>query len=205
MCLKQKQMQNFSDFSTFFFCWICFLKHLDLPVHMISNWKVGGFWGVANRSCNPPLCDFTLKWFNFFSIGRISGLEKYVMFQHQVCLFSRNCFDFVCFPRFWPKNNNFWLFFNLNGLHWWETDKVKKFDKNGKFWVVKIFFHSPCAIKAKKLTAMGLFKVESVLDKNSKSKFQRKFGKFNSFCNFQTFTYHRLNFEQTHSCQFLAF
>ena len=48
----------------------------------------------------PPLCDLTLKWSNFFPIDRISGLEKYVMFQHQVCLFSRNFFDFVCFPRF---------------------------------------------------------------------------------------------------------
>ena len=58
----------------------------------------------------PPLCELPLKWSNFFPIGRISGLEKYVMFQHQVCLFSRNVFDFVCFPRFWPKTAIFGYF-----------------------------------------------------------------------------------------------
>ena len=42
-------------------------------------------------------------------------------------------------------------------------------------------FHLSCAVKAKKLTAVGLFKVESVLSKNKKSKFQRKFGKFLKF------------------------
>ena len=47
-----------------------------------------------------PLCDLTLKWSNFFPIDRISKLEKYVMFQHQVCLFSRKFFDFVSFSRF---------------------------------------------------------------------------------------------------------
>ena len=41
---------------------------------------------------HPPLCDLTLKWSNFFPIDRISRLEKYVMFQHQVCLFSRKMF-----------------------------------------------------------------------------------------------------------------
>ena len=60
-----------------------------------------------------PLCELTLKWSNFFSIGRISRLEKYVMFQHQLCLFSRKIFDFVCFPPFWPKNSNFWIFFSI--------------------------------------------------------------------------------------------
>ena len=52
-----------------------------------------------------PLCDLTLKWSNFFPIGRISSLdlEKYVMLQHQVCLCFRTFFDFVCFPRFWLK------------------------------------------------------------------------------------------------------
>ena len=29
-----------------------------------------------------PLCYLTVKWSNFFPIDRISGLEKYVMFQH---------------------------------------------------------------------------------------------------------------------------
>ena len=33
---------------------------------------------------------------------------------------------------------------------------------------MKIFFHSPGAIKAQKLTAVGLFKVESVLSKSLK-------------------------------------
>ena len=47
-----------------------------------------------------PLCDLTLKWSNFYPIDPISGFEKYVMFQHQVCLYSRKIFDFVCFPRF---------------------------------------------------------------------------------------------------------
>ena len=41
-----------------------------------------------------------------------------------------------------------------------------------------IFFHPPSAIKAQKLTAVCLFKIESVLSKNKKSKFQCKFGKF---------------------------
>ena len=33
---------------------------------------------------------------------------------------------------------------------------------------MKIFFHHPCAVKAQKLTAVGLLKVESVLNKNKK-------------------------------------
>ena len=44
-------------------------------------------------------------------------------------------------------------------------------------------FHPPCAVKAKKLTAVGFFKMESVLNKNKKS----KFGKFNSFLQFLNF------------------
>ena len=59
----------------------------------------------------PPLCDLTLKWSNFFPIDRISRLEKYVMFQHQVCVFSRKVFDFVCFPRFWQKKQQFLAIF----------------------------------------------------------------------------------------------
>ena len=116
----------------------------------------------------PPLCDFTLKWSNFFSIGRISGLEKYVMFQHHVCLCSRNFFDFVCFLRLWSQNNNFWLFFNLNGLYWWETDKVKKNSTKMKSLGRENIFSFPCATKAQKLTAVGLFKVESVVSKSLK-------------------------------------
>ena len=57
----------------------------------------------------PPPCELTLKWSDFFPIGRILGLEKYVMFQHQVCLFSKNKIDFVCFPRFWQKKNQQFL------------------------------------------------------------------------------------------------
>ena len=56
-----------------------------------------------------PLCDLTLKWSNFFPIGGISGLERYVMFQHQVCLFSRKFFDFAVFHGFGKKNSNIWL------------------------------------------------------------------------------------------------
>ena len=37
-----------------------------------------------------------------------------------------------------------------------------------KSWGRENIFLSPCAIKAQKMTAVGLFKVESVLDKNSK-------------------------------------
>ena len=33
---------------------------------------------------------------------------------------------------------------------------------------MKIFFHPSCAVKAQKLIAVGLFKVESVLSKNKK-------------------------------------
>ena len=91
-----------------------------------------------------PLCEFTLKWSRFFPIGRISRLEKYVMFQHQICIFSRKFLDFVYFPQFWPKISNFWLFFNINGLNWWETDKVKHFDKNEKFGSWKYFFIPKC-------------------------------------------------------------
>ena len=47
-------------------------------------------------------------------------------------------------------------------------------------------FSSPCAVKAKKLKAVGFFKVESVLNKK-KSNFQRKFGKFKSFLQFLNF------------------
>ena len=74
----------------------------------------------------PPFCDLTLKWSNFFPIGWISGLEKYVMFQHQVCLFPRKILTLSVFHDFNPQNRNFWLFFKLNSLYWWETDKVKK-------------------------------------------------------------------------------
>ena len=41
--------------------------------------------------------------------------------------------------------------------------KSKNFDKNKKVWVLKTFFHPPNAIKAKILTAVCLFKIESVL------------------------------------------
>ena len=37
-----------------------------------------------------------------------------------------------------------------------------------KVWVLKIFFQPPCAVKAQKLTDVGLFKVESVLSKSLK-------------------------------------
>ena len=77
-------------------------NYLIWPSYMIPNWKVGGFWGVATWSSYPPL------WLNF---GWISGLEKYVMSQHKVCLFSRNVFDFVCFPRFFGKKTAIFGYF----------------------------------------------------------------------------------------------
>ena len=45
--------------------------------------------------------NLTLKWCKFFLIDRISGLENYVMFRHQVCLFSRKLFDFVVWNIGW--------------------------------------------------------------------------------------------------------
>ena len=50
-------------------------------------------------SCNPPpLCDFTLKWSNFFSIGRISGLEK-----HKLCVIQRPFWTFCEMSKFGLK------------------------------------------------------------------------------------------------------
>ena len=71
----------------------------------VYDFKLKGGRILKGRYLPPPppplaLCDLTFKCSNFFPIDRISGLENYVMFQHQVCLFSRNYFDFVCFPRF---------------------------------------------------------------------------------------------------------
>ena len=117
---------------------------------MISNWKVGGFLRVSY-----PLCDLTLKWSNFFPIDRVLGLEKYVMFQHQVCLFPRKCFDFVCFPRFSPKNSNFLLIFDLNGLYWWETDKVKKILTKMKSLGPENIFSSPMCYTSSKIDSCG--------------------------------------------------
>ena len=101
-------------FLSFLFCFLFEgASNFEHRWHIISNWKVMTFWGVATRSSYPPpsLWHLTLKWSNFFPFGRISGLEKYVMFQHQVCPFSRNVFDFVCFSRFWLKNGNFLAIF----------------------------------------------------------------------------------------------
>ena len=93
----------------------------------IYDFKMKGRDVLRGRYGAPTLCELTLKWSNFFPIGGISGLEKYVMFQHQVCLFSRNVFEFVYFPRFLAKTWKFWAIFNLNGLSQWETNKVKNF------------------------------------------------------------------------------
>ena len=49
------------------------------------------------------------------------------------------------------------------------------------------FFIPSCAVQAQKLTAMGLFKVTSVLNKNKKSKFERKFEKYKFFLQFLKF------------------
>ena len=46
--------------------------------------------------------------------------------------------------------------------------KSKHFNKNKKFEILNIFFILPSAIKAQKLTAVGLFKIESVLSKSLK-------------------------------------
>ena len=84
-----------------------FLKKM----HMISNWKVGGCLRVAIWSSYPPLCDLTLKWSNFFPIDQISGLEKYVMVQHQVCLFSRKFFWLCLFSTILTKKQQFLVIF----------------------------------------------------------------------------------------------
>ena len=82
-------------------------------IHTWFQTERSGGGGLRGRYLEllPPLCDLTLKWPNFFPIDRISGLEKYVMFQHQVCLFSRKFFYFVCFPQFWPQKQQFLAIF----------------------------------------------------------------------------------------------
>ena len=63
------------------------------------------------KFCPPP--PFTVgssKRYNFFSIGSLLSLEKYVRQKFSLCLFSKKQFDFVCFPPFLP------LFFKKVGL-----------------------------------------------------------------------------------------
>ena len=126
------------------------LKNISITIY---DFKLKGGDVLRGRYLEllPPFCDLTLKWSNFFPIGWISGLEKYVMFQHHVCLFSRIVFDFVCFPRLWPNNSNFWLFFNLNGLYWWETDKVKFFLTKMKSLIPENIFSSTKCYKSSKI------------------------------------------------------
>ena len=45
---------------------------------------------------------FFANFCNFFSIGSLSGLEKYVSHKFSLCLFSKKNLEFVCFPPFYP-------------------------------------------------------------------------------------------------------
>ena len=130
------------------------------------SWR---FEGSLPTAPTPSLA-LNLKWSNFFSIGRISGLEKYVMFQHQVCPIFQKLFWLCLFPTILAKKQQFLAIFlsKYSSLYWWETDKVKNFSEKWKVWVLKIFCHPPSAIKTQKLTAVCLFKIESVLSENKK-------------------------------------
>ena len=135
---------------------------------MISNWKVVTFRG-RYPELPPPLCELTLKWSNFFPIGWISGLEKYVMFQYQVCLFSRKDFDFVCFPRFLAKKHQMLAIFNLNGLYWWETDKLKNILTKIKRLDYENIFWSPMCCKSSKIDSCGFVQSWVSVRKKKKS------------------------------------
>jgi hypothetical protein len=82
---------------------VSFLHHCTFP-HKY-DFKLKGRKILRGRYLEllPPLCDLTLKWSNFSPIGRISELEKYVMFQHQVCLFSRNVLTLSVSHDFFAK------------------------------------------------------------------------------------------------------
>ena len=61
----------------------------------------------------PPLLQWgSSKRYNFCSIGSLLSLEKYVRQKFSFCLFSKENFDFVCFPPFLP------LFFKKVGVFW---------------------------------------------------------------------------------------
>ena len=51
---------------------------------------------------SPQLTGLSLKFHNFFSIWSLLSLEKYVRQKYSLCLFSKFCFEFVCFPPFYP-------------------------------------------------------------------------------------------------------
>ena len=64
--------------------------------------------------CPPPLLQWeSSKRYNFFSIGSLLSLEKYVRQKFSLCQFSKNVLKFVCFPPFLPpffkKCGHFWL------------------------------------------------------------------------------------------------
>ena len=110
----------------------------------------------------PPLWDrTTLKWRNFFSIGRLVPKKILVRQKYSVCLFSKTKFDFVCFPAFLPFFCKNCVIFAKKRWKWWETDKVEKFCEKWKVWDVKMSFHTLSAIKAQKFIFLRLVEVRS--------------------------------------------
>ena len=174
----------------------------------ISNMKGGHVLSARNKFGDPDKINFSvlnlkndLTFFKF----RISG------FWSKVCYVSTSTFVFfadllwICMNShdYGKKNSKFWLFFNLNGLYWWETDKVKFFWQKWKVWFLKIFFYPPSAIKAKKLTTVCLFKIESVLSKNKKEQISVQISQICTEIFFFLFLLTNwLKFEQKLSCQF---
>ena len=69
-------------------------------LHLISNWKVVTFWGVATWSsspyllCDPSLDPMSKTCHNFFSIGRI--LSKNVLIRKKTFSLSYFPKHFVC-------------------------------------------------------------------------------------------------------------
>ena len=77
------------------------------------------------------------KQYNFFSSGPLLSLEKYVRQKFSLCLFSKNKFEFVCFPSIYAilgkKDQLFWkkevkrVGNRQTQIYFLKTDKVKYF------------------------------------------------------------------------------
>ena len=107
----------------------CQNRKSELSIDGLIIWFQTERWADFEGSLpvppTPPLYDLTLKWFNFFPIDRISGLEKYVMFQHQVCLFSRNFLTLSVFHDL-TKKQQFLVIFQAKQLILVENKQSQK-------------------------------------------------------------------------------
>ena len=88
----------------------CFLSHVKTQRKVMSDSRE-----LFVIFCPPPPL---LQWgsskrYNFFSIGSLLSLEKYVRQKFSLCLFSKTFLEFVCFPPllppFFKRCRHFWL------------------------------------------------------------------------------------------------